>query len=371
MIPEKAMNEIVYRWFEGYHGTQSTKIETAAARAIAFLGSMRNSDGLWHDFTMQGGSDEWVTAVVGSVLARSGNEEASEWSRNAWDQFGLRNLFIGHGGWSYNARCPEDADSTAWGIRFANNLGLMEAGRTTLAVNALMKHITAEGGMTTYIHNDEIRKYIGIPTANLSGWKMPHTCNTAAAAVLPQMNRLLCPYLAARQLPAGNWDAYWFTDTVYSTAFAMEALLMNDADQFRQAIALAARWILNKAGNKRFIPNRFLPEGSPFATALGLKGLILAGYEKKAREKAVEFLEWLLENQRADGSWEPSFFLLKIPPGHTGSFRDESPDEFPERWAGRVYPDIRSVMTTAFVLNTLLTMDNDRQYEKQNHSNYW
>jgi hypothetical protein len=168
------------------------------------------------------------------------------------------------------------------------------------------------------------------------------------------MNGLLCPWLSARQLPAGNWDSYWITDTVYSTAFALEALLINDPVKNRMAVNRAVRWILDKAGNNRCITNRFLPEGSPFATAMGLKGLILTSTDKQARGKAFEFLNWLLENQRENGSWQPSFFLLRIPPDHTGFFRDESPDEFPGRWTGRVYPDINAVMTTAFALDSLL-----------------
>lgn len=72
---------------------------------------------------------------------------------------------------------------------------------------------------------------------------------------------------------------------------------------------------------------------------------------------------WLMENQREDGSREPSFFLLSIPPNDTGSFRDESADEFPERWTARVCPDIRSVMTTAFVVDTLLNVPNNIDHQ--------
>ena len=334
----------------------SRRIETAVAGAIGFLGSARNMRGLWCDFALKGGSDEWVTAVVGSVLARSGNEQAMEWCRKAWEHFGFRKLIDGYGGWGYNALVPDDADSTAWGIRFATNLGLEHAGRTTIALASLKNLITPEGGLTTYIHDEEIRKYIQIPDANLAGWKKTHWCNTTAAATLPQMNEMLCPALALAQLPAGNWESYWITDTVYSTAFAIEALLMNDPERYRPAVERAAGWIRKKAGSNRFIPGRFLPEGSPFATASGLKGLVLANNQPTVQGKAAEFLSWLLENQRSDGSWEPSFFLLIIPPNHIGSFRDESEDEFPERWKARIFPDIRAIMTTAFVLDSLLTI---------------
>lgn len=337
-------------------GISPSRLGSANSSAVAFLGGQRNQQGLWFDFTLEGGSDEWVTAVAGSVLASGHHPEAVEWCRQAWDAFGIRRIFDGTGGWGFNRCCPEDADSTTWGLRFADRMGLSGASRATLALRALTQYFTPDGGLTTYAHKPEIRAYIGLPDADLSGWTMTHPCNTASAATLPGLNNLLAGFLARRQLPAGNWDAYWVTDTVYPTAYAMEALMMNDPEQYRPAVDRAGHWILKKAGRHPFLPGRFLPCGSPFATAMGLHGLLHTGPAPEFAEKAFDLTRWLLDNQRPDGSWEPSFFLLRIPPDHQGTFREESPDEFPGRWSDRVYPDIRAVLTTSFVLGSLMAV---------------
>ena len=64
------------------------------ARAIFFLTGSRNRDGLWFDFRLADGSDEYVTVYVGTILSGTGSELALQAAREAGDRFASA-----EGGW--------------------------------------------------------------------------------------------------------------------------------------------------------------------------------------------------------------------------------------------------------------------------------
>jgi len=331
-------------------------IADAISRAMDFLLSSRDVQGLWSDFRLPvGESSGWVTGYVGSVLTGAGEDRVMRETKDVWNVFAAKNLYTGHGGWGYNLLTPEDADSTVWGIRFAHGLGLEGKFITKAAEEFLLKHQMPDGGITTYILEKELRKMIGAtPEEDIRGWTGSHLCVTAAAAGIPRFSSILLPYILAHQLPAGNWNGYWWSDPAYTTALVTEALLVAGGDKHRDAIDRAFAWSMHHFGREPFVANDVFREGSPFATALALKTLLLAGKLDKTREKSGTVVRWLISRQKEDGSWQPSALLqvpppfMKIPVDHGSWHMGKG-----AAW-GTVVTDHRSLFTTAAVLDSLV-----------------
>ena len=323
--------------------------------AITFLINSRNSEGLWSDFRVPRESDEWVSAYIGNILASAENEEAMIMARKAWDIFGSRNVFTGNGGWGYNRFAPEDADSTAWGIKFALKIGLKGKLRTKMAENFLLKHVTSDGGLATYILEKDVRKLLhSLPEDDISGWMGTHPCITAAAAVLPSFNEILVPYLIDNQLADGSWGAYWCSDTIYTTAYAVEALIINGKEKHRSSIDKAMEWIVDKFGYKNYFSNNLFPFGSPFATALALRSMALTNISEIFLKKMEEVSNWLIDRQQENGSWQASTTMLFPKPSMKTTYN------FGEMAKSELHPNIliildqNSLFTTATVLDSLL-----------------
>src|SRR5574341_491910 len=83
-------------------------------------------------------------------------------------------------------------------------------------------------------------------------------------------------YLRIAQTAEGYWPAYWWRDRVYTTALAVEALAGAGELRDKPRIEAAIAWTCSRFGSQGPIPTRIHPEGSPFASALGLRVLAQA-----------------------------------------------------------------------------------------------
>ena len=334
--------------------------------AITFLLDSRNEERIWLDFHLNGESDEWVTGYVGTILSGTANERAFQAAREAWDTHSSRHFLSGHGGWSFNRFSPEDADSTIWNIRFALNLGFGSKFRTEIAEKFLLRHITPDGGVTTFILEKELRKFLRAqPADDISGWMQTHPCVTAAAAVLPFLNERLAPWLQKNQLADGSWNAYWWTDQEYTLSLAVEALMQNSPDRYRDSVDKAVAWITEKLKGLPYIGNSSFPDGSPFATALALKALIQSGKYASLHETIIGMTKWLIDCQLDDGSWKSSA-ILRVPPS---KIRDPSGflnwNQGKGADYGTITMDQNSIFTTVTVLDALRKVDAAGNYMDQ------
>jgi len=192
-----------------------------------------------------------------------------------------------------------------------------------------------------------------LPDDDISGWMGTHPCVTAAAAVLPSFNELLVPYIVDNQLSDGSWGAYWCSDTIYTTTFAVEALIINGKEKHRASVDKAMKWIMDKFGCKNYFSNNMFPSGSPFATALALRSMALTNNSEIIQEKMEEVSNWLIEQQQADGSWVASTTMLFPRPSmkttyNFGEIATSELNKIP------VILDQNSIFTTATVLDSLL-----------------
>ena len=336
---------------------QRSMIKAAVGKAIDFLVTSCGKDGCWRDFpAMLNGSDEWVTTYVGAVLARSG-DQGRQAARAAWKNFSFRHAFERDAGWGYRPGSPVDGDSTAWGLKFAFNLGLWDKPRTLLARAFLLRHLTPEGGITSFINEDEVRSWRKLtPDDSIQGWLSTHNCVTAAAATLPGFNQILTPFLQSVQLTNGGWKSYWWSDDVYATAFAAEAFRILNTENSREPLRQAVSWVTSRLANNAYIATETFPEGSPFVTALSLKTLVYGIPDESHQSMIRAVTEWLLKNQRDDGSWQASAWLQTPPPAMVSPvYTDRWIKEKGAAW-GTITLDEAALFTTATVLDTFLIL---------------
>lgn len=255
-----------------------------ARGAVDFLLSRQRADGAWHDFFLPAGeSDGWVTGYVGLALAQSGTR-GRDAARRGWAH--LETAVKPGGGWGYNALTPPDADSTVWALRLAEAIGAGGGEPAARGRSFLARCTRPDGGVATYASESDPRDYVGLPeTVDFSAWTRPHVCVSAAAAALGGPH----DWLAAQQSADGHWPGYWWFDSGYATAEAVEALGPGPATTRARAFA---RGRLDDPGLGAF----------GLAHAIRILGTDTPGAA----------LDALAARQDANGSW-PASARLRVP----------------------------------------------------------
>jgi squalene-hopene/tetraprenyl-beta-curcumene cyclase len=134
-------------------------------------------------------------------------------------------------------------------------------------------------------------------------------------------------YLLEQQEKNGSWYGRWGVNYVYGTFLAIRGLKASGSPRVEHAVERGARWIMqaqNSDGGwgescKGYDTGRFeRAESTPAQTAWAVLGLIAAG--EGASPAAMNGVKWLVEKQRADGTWDekittgtgfPSVFYIR------------------------------------------------------------
>jgi squalene-hopene/tetraprenyl-beta-curcumene cyclase len=303
---------------------RADEAENAIARGIDFLLRNRLQSGLWLDFPSFGEgdpwlafgtSDEWVSVYVAGALGAFGREDAR--SAAAWVWRLLNHRRKGEG-WGYSCVSPADADSTVWGLRLAQALDVSDTAPVQSARDFLRRHQHDNGGLATYLPDAAIRYFAELATPEINAWCEPHVCVTAAAAHIPELQADCLRFLRASQAGDGRWDSYWWTDSEYSTGLATAALAQSRADADRVRVASAIKWAMARVGVDGGVHSAGCKTDAPFSTAWNLRTLLAAPEDPQARALALKSLQWLVREQRADGSWSGSAWM-KTPPVNSSS----------------------------------------------------
>jgi squalene cyclase len=328
------------------------KIVETLRNAVDFLLAAQRSDGLWCDFlTFAGESDEWVTAYVSTALAGVGFANVSASIRRGGRA--MRKRQRPTGGWGYNEGSPADSDSTAWGLRLASILGKSNSDRSVLAKKFLAKSQRRDGGIATCSSRVWGKRFARMSSSALwEGWCDSHPCVTAVATdMLGTDGRYSAlRFLRRRQEPGGQWIGYWWADCEYPTTLALDAVTRLGRKRDELVAEKALTWITNRVEPYGAIVSDATGKPSPFATACAL-GAFAQHFNENRIAPAAKCVEWLIENQREDGSWTASATLrLPLPD-------DRSPETFKD-WRlgtgfGNICLDHRAVFTTASVVAAL------------------
>lgn len=300
------------------------QIEVAGAlrRALHFLEGAQTRDGRWLDFRFSflvGQRDmlssHWVTAYVGTALARAGGSEEALMRARQW----LQEHPHPEGGWGFNLATPADADSTNNVVAFLSRWREETEGERQLerACRELMSYWEErEGGFRTYRPQEKpTMVWTNFPG---SGWCDVHLCVTAMAACSLYMAgeerhrpilQASAQLLRRHQSAEGYWEAYWWHGHTYVTYHA--AWLLHALGEAPEQVARAVGWAARQQGEDGGWSNGTGGQAAAFHTALGLSTLLLE--EHYRQDPAVHAgLAWLLRHQQEDGSW-PNVPIMRIP----------------------------------------------------------
>lgn len=318
---------------DGLSGDLDQMLDHALARSCAFMLGNQLQSGFWIDFSLPPGkSDEWVTAYCAYYLSFLQNPEIEKTLYRAAQALKI-SLRKGEG-WGYNKATPADADSTVWAHLFFDRIAGTDEGTGEL----LKRYIRPDGGVTTYLENDQIRENTKLSAgSSFDGWQRDHVCVTAAYALAGEA--ISVEFISKAQQEAGYFKSYWWSSSAYATCLAAEALAMTDSAQFASQITRAVSWAtteLTDCVNTE--------ASSPFNIALLLRVLFLSPDQNHQSGLIKRALTRLLTDQLADGSWQGTSGLRIPMPG------TQIPEDSGNNWIAN---DQNRNFTTITVLTAL------------------
>lgn len=198
----------------------------------------------------------------------------------------------------------------------------------------------------------------------LAGWTNSHPCVTGVIGVLlatvaeggcRQQAEQVLAYLRSHQQAEGYWHAYWWSGRLYATCRAVQAMKVMGDPQDEQRMARAAAWLtLSQCADGGW--NAGAEQiGAPFHTAFAAQALTLTA-KTDAEERALcAGINWLLNQQRPDGSWSV-VPVLRVPAPNV--CRPWEQAQWAESTIGLnvIVPDWHRLFTTATALQALLSM---------------
>jgi squalene-hopene/tetraprenyl-beta-curcumene cyclase len=210
----------------------------------------------------------------------------------------------------------------------ANPVDLMT--QTTAAIDRGLKWLLAmqneDGGWGAFDRNNNRRFLCYVPFADHNAMIDPSTPDLTGRVLEclgqlglrlghPAVDRAVA-YLRRTQEPDGSWFGRWGVNYVYGTWQALAGLVRAGVPQHDPAVVAGAGWLLasqQPCGAWGESPETYANpalrgQGPPTAsqTAWAVMGLLAAGLDDhRATERGIQFL---VDTQRPDGSWDESEF---------------------------------------------------------------
>jgi squalene-hopene/tetraprenyl-beta-curcumene cyclase len=281
-------------------------------------------------------SPVWDTAYAAFALGEMGDAPADRMTRAA-DWLIAREVRR-RGDWSVKR---PDLEPSGWAFEYANEhypdiddtamvlLALMHARGSDLAaqarcenraVNWLFGMQSKDGGWAAFDVDNDWQLLNRVPFADHNAMLDP-TCPDITGRVLESLCRRGhtlsrggvargVEYLLKTQERNGSWYGRWGVDYIYGAFLALRALRYAKTPDSGEAVRRASRWLTavqNQDGGwgescASYSEDHFVPAPStPSQTAWGILGLLAAGEANP--ESLRRGLDYLLQTQRADGTW--------------------------------------------------------------------
>lgn len=312
----------------------------------------------WSDFptNSSGESTIWVTS---HVLVKAGRLLPRNLIETIIDLL-IENEWI-DGGWGFSPRTPPDCDSTLHVLlairKFRPAYLISQKTR-----DFLRAHQKPDGGFSTYKDDSVLSKFRASKRdKNYSGWTQSHVCVTGFAAKvfsdIPELvsndsKILMNDYLLKNQSKTGYWDSYWWRSRFFATAMIIDAFSKSPRSPIRNASLQAEKWALNKLDPAGFWDNGY-DFGVPciISTAMCMRVLRAVQLHYETRERCMN---WILKQQKMDGSWQ-SKPILQIPfPNETTPGRNSL--KLSNQGVGSTTRGEKNIYATAVVLDLLCSI---------------
>jgi squalene-hopene/tetraprenyl-beta-curcumene cyclase len=292
-------------------------------------------------------SPVWDTALVMRGLVDSGLApdhpavvKGGEWLIEkqilSYGDWAVKNKVGKPGAWAFEFenRFYPDVDDTAvvmmalQGVKLPNENLKKQA--IIRALNWVASMQCVDGGWAAFDLNNNADWLNAVPYGDLKAMIDPNTADVTAR-VLEMLgccnlsidnynfNRALA-YLAKEQEPEGCWFGRWGVNYIYGTSGVLAALALVAPKSHRQNIERGAAWLVscqNKDGGwgetcRSYNDPSLKGKGESTAsqTAWALIGLLAAGEatENYAKEAIKRGVNYLVETQRVDGTWDENYF---------------------------------------------------------------
>jgi hypothetical protein len=325
--------------------TSKRSLDEIIDSGVRYLKNNLDSGSWWNDFVTSAGlGKEWVTAYAGLQIYKI--DEAKNVLSSI--SYVLANSYG-----SFNSTITEDADSLNFLLAFRK---AVHGHCDSQLLDRWLSFMNDQGGWSTYKDSLSLRTRLTLEdSVDLSGWTSPVLCVTAASAYIlsffPDIylkRDKSINYLIANTNSDGSLDSYWWTSSIYSTAFTILAL--SKTEKHSGHCLKCCEWIVNQQaqnGSWKHAEN----QESEFYTALAAIALMEANFGTYYQliEKSIK---WLCLNQTEDGSWK-SGRILQIP---ATDVRDPSKIR---RWrkssfgVNVIIDDHNRIFTSSTVLNAL------------------
>jgi squalene-hopene/tetraprenyl-beta-curcumene cyclase len=279
----------------------------------------------------------WDTAIAAFALGEAGVGDPEKLTRTA--DWLISKEVRRRGDWSIKR---PDTEPSGWAFEFANEfypdiddtamvlLALLHAQASNTkaqaaaerrAVNWLLAMQSADGGWAAFDVDNNWAILNQVPFADHNAMLDP-TCPDITGRVLESLCRrgltLKDPaiqrgvsYLLRTQERDGSWYGRWGVNYIYGSFLAMRGLMASGSEEGRAAVQRAAQWlrtIQNPDGGwgescSSYRVDHFVTAPSSISqTAWGMLGLLASGdAESPSLRRGMEYL---LERQRGDGTWD-------------------------------------------------------------------
>jgi squalene-hopene/tetraprenyl-beta-curcumene cyclase len=282
-------------------------------------------------------SPVWDTAIAGYALGESGCAPRHALTRMA--DWLLTKEVRRKGDWSVKR---PDTEPSGWYFEFANEyypdiddtamvlLSLLH-GRASdpaaqkacvdRAVNWLLAMQSKDGGWAAFDVDNNWEPLSYVPFADHNAMLDP-SCPDITGRVLEALCKYGVPqdhpavlravdYLIRNQEQDGSWYGRWGVNYVYGTFLALRGLRAAGVSDREAYVLRAGEWIRsiqNADGGwgescESYNMNCFVPaQSTPSQTAWAVSGLLAGGDETSL--SLLKGVEWLIENQTAEGTWK-------------------------------------------------------------------
>jgi squalene-hopene/tetraprenyl-beta-curcumene cyclase len=284
-------------------------------------------------------SPVWDTAICAYALGQAEPENPSIRSAADWllskevrrkGDWSIKRPNTAPSGWAfeYSNEFYPDIDDTAMALLALCQVqgGDPEAQRHTMrrALNWLLDMQSKDGGWAAFDADNNWEFLRQVPFADHNAMLDP-TCADITGRVLEALGanglshthpavRRGVDWLVKHQEPDGSWYGRWGVAYIYGTCFALRGLAAAGENDREAHVLRGGEWlrsIQNADGGwgescASYDNGIFTPGPStPSQTAWAILGLIAGG--DQASLSVQHGIEYLLERQRAEGSWDESF----------------------------------------------------------------
>jgi len=318
---------------------------------ILFLKDSQNEQGSWNEYINQGGiSDIWSTAYITSKLSEENLK--NEFKAEIQNALSFLKTFKPKHLWGYNSTWIGDADTTNFVLLsfFLNNLPDANS-----ILDEWIEYFKEDQGFSTYKNTDHlINSLADEKISDVSRWVGGHQCVSAVAFYymslskkFPLKHAKLDDLFQQRLLVDDAIAAFWWTSNIYTLYYLTKSYAALNKPKIVKAIALKTAELQNEDGSfsDKYGPNFFI-------TALALENLL---HEHLSFEKHIhQGIQFLLNNQYTDGSWENSN-TLQIPDPAT----EDTDKHYPVSTHGTSVRarEFNRLFTTVSVLETLISYE--------------